>query len=51
MIGTSKSTVSRLESGDREPSAEMVRRIVAATDGEVSPNDLFLPLQPEKVAS
>jgi 3,4-dihydroxy 2-butanone 4-phosphate synthase/GTP cyclohydrolase II len=44
-IGASQSYVNRLKNGHVWPSSEMARRIMAATDGAVTPND-FLPSQP-----
>lgn len=38
---TSPATVSRVETGGQAPSFGMIRRICAATGGEVEPNDFF----------
>jgi transcriptional regulator with XRE-family HTH domain len=38
-LRTSIATVSRIETGDREPSADMMDRIMDETGGEVTPND------------
>jgi transcriptional regulator with XRE-family HTH domain len=47
-LGTRKQTVSRIERGDRDTSADMCRRIAALTNYEVTPNDMILaqPAQP-----
>ena len=42
-IGVAHSTVLRWESGAVFPSKEMMNRIVRATGGQVSPNDLLFP--------
>lgn len=39
-IGTTKSYLSQVELGQREVSMDMARRIAAATEGAVTPNDL-----------
>lgn len=41
MIGTSDVTVARLETGTRQPSFDLMRRIAEATDGQVTPNDFL----------
>jgi len=38
---TSAATVSRVETGGQAPSFDLIRRICAATGGEVQPNDFF----------
>jgi transcriptional regulator with XRE-family HTH domain len=40
LIGTTKATISRLESGERWPSVAMMRRIATATEGKVPPSAL-----------
>jgi len=42
--GVPASTISRILSGDRKPGLEVMKKIMAATDGNVTPND-FLPVQ------
>jgi transcriptional regulator with XRE-family HTH domain len=40
-MGVGKATISRLAKGDIQPSAEMLRKLFAATDGAVTPNDML----------
>ena len=40
-IGVSPSAVTRLINGQREPSAEVIRRIAEVTGGKVMPNDMI----------
>lgn len=40
-IGRHRSTVIRLIGGNVRPDRETVERILAATDGQVTPNDFF----------
>lgn len=47
LLGTTKVTVSRIETGTREPSGDLLRRIAAATMGEVMPNDVLTPVPAE----
>lgn len=49
-VGTTRATISRIETLVREPSAEMMRKISAATNGVVTPNDLLGAAQPEAAA-
>lgn len=42
LLGTTKVTVSRLETGRRSASGDLLKRIADVTDGEVTPNDLLL---------
>ncbi len=42
VIGVPPSTITRILSGDREPGFGLLKKIHAATDGAVTPND-FLP--------
>lgn len=39
LIGVTTASISRFESGDREPSFDTMRRILEVTGGEVTPND------------
>ncbi|QNG44686.1 helix-turn-helix domain-containing protein [Sphingobium yanoikuyae] len=43
----SVSTVTRIASGQRSPSKRMIERIVAASDGELSYADFFIPAEAE----
>lgn len=43
------STVIRLIKGERSPRLELLRKIMAATDGEVTPND-FVGFDADEVA-
>lgn len=49
MVGVYQSTVHRWETGERAPSAGAMRRIIAATNGEVSADDL-LEIAPDRAA-
>ncbi len=49
-VGTTRATISRIETLVREPSAEMMRKISTATNGAVTPNDLLGASQPEAAA-
>lgn len=52
--GTTGATITRLLYGDAQPSADMVRAIVKATDGAVTADDLLFGEprpKPDKVAS
>jgi transcriptional regulator with XRE-family HTH domain len=51
MIGTSDVTVARLETGTRQPSFDLMRRISEATGGEVSPNDFLLSADAEQAGA
>jgi hypothetical protein len=42
MIGVSQACISRVITGERRPSEDTIRRIFAATKGEITPNDLML---------
>lgn len=44
-IGVAHTTIARWECGDMLPDGDMLLRIVEATQGEVSPNDMILPPQ------
>lgn len=51
--GTTGPTITRLLYGDAQPSAEMIRAIVAATEGKVTADDLLFGAtrpKPEKAA-
>lgn len=41
-IGVPPSTITRILAGDREPGLPLLRKIHAATDGAVAPNDFLL---------
>lgn len=43
-IGVSKATLSRLENKKQDASSDLLRRISEATNGEVTPNDIVLPM-------
>ena len=45
MIGSTASSISRVERGNQSPSLSLMMRIVAATDSEVSVMDFFLDWQ------
>lgn len=50
---TSGASITRLLYGDQQPSAEMIRAIVEATDGKVTADDLIFGAprkKPEKAA-
>jgi len=40
-VGTTQGTLSRIETGAREPTAGMLRLIVAATGGEVTADEII----------
>lgn len=42
LLGTTKVTVSRIETGTRSASGDLMKRINEVTGGEVTPNDLLL---------
>lgn len=46
--GTTGATITRILYGDAQPSAEMVRAIVAATGGQVTAHDLIFGAPREK---
>jgi len=50
-IGVSQSYLSEFLRGKKSPSAEVMKRIVAATDGAVTPNDCvaYLSIAPRDV--
>jgi len=39
--GASRSTLSRIETGEKDPSVALIRRLCKATKGKVKPNDFF----------
>ncbi|MCB1394286.1 MAG: helix-turn-helix transcriptional regulator [Nitrobacter sp.] len=39
-VGTTKSWLSRIESGE-PPGSSLIGRLVAASDGQLTPNDFF----------
>jgi transcriptional regulator with XRE-family HTH domain len=41
LVGTTKGTISRIETGTREPAMSLLRQIVAATNYEVSADDII----------
>jgi transcriptional regulator with XRE-family HTH domain len=41
LVGTTKGTISRIETGTREPAVSLLRQIVAATRHEVSADDII----------
>ena len=43
MVGASRSIVVKWRRGERSPRPDAVRRIMLATGGDVTPNDLFSP--------
>jgi hypothetical protein len=45
MIGSTASSISRVERGNQSPSLSLMMRIVAATNSEVSVMDFFLDWQ------
>lgn len=49
LIGTSQAAVSRYMTGARHPRPDVMRRIIAATDGMVTAND-FLSTLPQEAA-
>jgi transcriptional regulator with XRE-family HTH domain len=46
-LGTTAATVSRIEAGIRYPSVKLMRRIMSATCGAITPND-FVVVSEEK---
>jgi len=40
-IGRDPGTISKILNGHQTPDAETMRRIIAATEGQVTPNDFF----------
>jgi transcriptional regulator with XRE-family HTH domain len=40
-IGVTKAYAGRLVKGEADPSGEVIRRIYAATGGQVTPNDIY----------
>ena len=40
-VGVAQATISRYANGLRIPTPEIMARIVAATDGQVTPNDFY----------
>lgn len=40
-LGLSQASISRIEAGEQWPDRKTVEKIMAATDGEVGPNDLI----------
>jgi len=42
---TTPATLSRIENGKRQPSVTLIKRLIAATGGEVTANDFF-PTRP-----
>lgn len=50
--GFSVSTVTRAAKGEISPSADLMRKIFEATEGDVTPNDFFgITAEPEAPAS
>jgi predicted transcriptional regulator len=49
MVGTSKASLSRIETGGQTPSLALVGSLISASGGELSAND-FLPLREEAKA-
>jgi transcriptional regulator with XRE-family HTH domain len=52
-LGTTAATVSRIEAGIRYPSVKLMRQIMTATNGAITPNDFVVqstPAQPEAAA-
>lgn len=47
--GITKASLSRIETGAQNPSLDLIGRIIAATNGEVSAND-FLPSSMERAS-
>lgn len=45
-LGCSEGAVRKWLYGERTPSPEWMRKIAAATDGAVQPNDFFAPAAP-----
>lgn len=50
-IGVSRQNVSRWALGNVIPRPDEMRRIIEATDGEVTPNDFFAPTEPSTEAA
>lgn len=42
----SRQSIHRLENGEQAPSAETLRRVLEATEGVVSPNDMIAAMPP-----
>jgi transcriptional regulator with XRE-family HTH domain len=47
-LGTTAATVSRIEAGIRYPSVKLMRQIMAATNGAITPNDFVVQSAPEQ---
>ncbi|WP_311270512.1 helix-turn-helix transcriptional regulator [Sphingobium sp. WCS2017Hpa-17] len=43
--GVSLSTVTRIASGERNPTKRMIERIIAASNGELEYSDFFAPVE------
>lgn len=41
LVGASRWTINRIENGERTPSSALVRRVIEATHGKITANDLF----------
>lgn len=41
VAGTTAGTISRIETGAKDPSASMLRQLIAATGGEVTADDII----------
>lgn len=48
VLGTTTATVSRIETGIRYPSVKLMRRIMAATNGAITPNDFVMQATSEQ---
>jgi transcriptional regulator with XRE-family HTH domain len=46
-VGTTKSVISRIETGARDASAELLRKIADVTGNQVTPNDVLLRTEPD----
>ncbi len=46
-VGVAKSTISRIENREMQPSLGLMSRLIAATGGEVSANDFLTPAPTE----
>ena len=44
-LGTTAATISRIEAGTRYPSVKLMRQIMAATNGAITPNDFVVPTE------
>lgn len=42
-VGVGKSALSKIETGRSTPSVDLIKRLVAASEGQLRPQDFFVP--------